>query len=184
MRLHFSIAHRCSIGFRSHDWPSHSKTLKGCLDNRASLFFLVCLGSLSCRDITLNVFMPYFENCHKDWLPISHDIHIDSFYLLNLQIKLGQIAIIQPQTIMEPPPRFSVFLTIQSVRPSPSWAEHQLTTIWEKMIRLSLIWKRPLAFNMQWPNSCKIGKSKRAWNIILWKRRIVLLHISLQTYQI
>ena len=122
----FSAAHMCSIGFKWGDCACHSKTQNGCFPSHSWTILVVCMATLSCWKMTSSRLNPYASNvlhnsCSKIAMyPLAFKCHC-IFYNdpTPLQVK-------QPQSIIEPPPCFTIWFTTCTWMFYLSSIQHQL----------------------------------------------------------
>ncbi len=100
-------AARFSMGLRSGDWLGHSRTLKCFLRSHSFVARAVCLGSLSCWKTQPRFIFNALADGRRFSLKISR--YMAPFILSFTQIsRPGPFAEKQPQSMMCPPPCFTV----------------------------------------------------------------------------
>ncbi len=103
----FNSLQRISMGLRSGDWLGHSRTLKCFLRSHSFVARAVCLGSLSCWKTQPRFIFNALADGRRFSLKISR--YMDPFFLSFTQIsRPGPFAEKQPQSMMFPPPCFTV----------------------------------------------------------------------------
>ncbi len=103
----FNSLQRFSMGLRSGDWLGHSRTLKCFLRSHSFVARAVCLGSLSCWKTQPRFIFNALADGRRFSLKISR--YMAPFILSFTQISLpGPFAEQQPQSMMFPPPCFTV----------------------------------------------------------------------------
>ncbi len=103
----FNSLHRFSMGLRSGDWLGHSRTLKCFLRSHSFVARAVCLGSLSCWKTQPRFIFNALADGKRFSLKISR--YMAPFILSFTQIsRPGPFAKKQPQSMMFPPPCFTV----------------------------------------------------------------------------
>ncbi len=103
----FNSLQRFSMGLRSGDWLGHSRTLKCFLRSHSFVAWAVCLGSLSCWKTQPRFIFNALANGRRFSLKISR--YMAPFILSFTQIsRPGPFAEKQPQSMMFPPPCFTV----------------------------------------------------------------------------
>ncbi len=103
----FNSLQRFSMGFRSGDWLGHSRTLKCFLRSHSFVARAVCLGSLSCWKTQPRFIFNALADGRRFSLKISR--YMAPFILSFTQIsRPGPFAEKQPQSMMFPPPCFTV----------------------------------------------------------------------------
>ncbi len=96
-----------SMGLRSEDWLGHSRTLKCFLRSHSFVARAVCLGSLSCWKTQPRFIFNALADGRRFDLKISW--YMAPFILSFTQIsRPGPFAEKQPQSMMFPPPCFTV----------------------------------------------------------------------------
>ncbi len=105
--LTFNSLQRFSMGLRSGDWLGHSRTLKCFLRSHSFIARAVCLGSLSCWKTQPRFIFNALADGRRFSLKISQ--YMAPFILSFTQIsRPGPFAEKQPQSMMFPPPCFTV----------------------------------------------------------------------------
>ncbi len=103
----FNSLQRFSMGLRSGDWLGHSRTLKCFLRSHSFIARTVCLGSLSCWKTQPRFIFNALADGRRFSLKISR--YMAPFILSFTQIsRPGPFAEKQPQSMMFPPPCFTV----------------------------------------------------------------------------
>ncbi len=103
----FNSLQRFSMGLRSGDWLGHSRTLKCFLRSHSFVARAVCLGSLSCWKTQPRFIFNALADGRRFSLKISR--YMAPFILSFTQIsRPGPFAEKQPQSMMFPPPCFTV----------------------------------------------------------------------------
>ncbi len=103
----FNSLQRFSMGLRSGDWLGHSRTLKCFLRSHSFVDRAVCLGSLSCWKTQPRIIFNALADGRRFSLKISR--YMAPFILSFTQIsRPGPFAKKQPQSMMFPPPCFTV----------------------------------------------------------------------------
>ncbi len=103
----FNSLQRFSMGSRSGDWLGHSRTLKCFLRSHSFVARAVCLGSLSCWKTQPRFIFNALADGRRFSLKISR--YMAPFILSFTQIsRPGPFAEKQPQSMMFPPPCFTV----------------------------------------------------------------------------
>ncbi len=103
----FNSLERFSMGLRSGDWLGHSRTLKCFLRSHSFVARAVCLGSLSCWKTQPRFIFNALADGRRFSLKISR--YMAPFILSFTQIsRPGPFAEKQPQSMMFPPPCFTV----------------------------------------------------------------------------
>ncbi len=103
----FNSLQRFSMGLRSGDWLGHSMTLKCFLRSHSFVAWVVCLGSLSCWKTQPLFIFNALADGRRFSLKISR--YMAPFILSFTQIsRPGPFAEKQPQSMMFPPPCFTV----------------------------------------------------------------------------
>ncbi len=103
----FNSLQRFSMGLRSGDWLGHSRTLKCFLRSHSFVAWAVCLGSLSCWKTQPRFIFNALADGRRFSLKISR--YMAPFILSFTQIsRPGPFAEKQPQSMMFPPPCFTV----------------------------------------------------------------------------
>ncbi len=103
----FNSLQRFSMGLRSGDWLGHSRTLKCFLRSHSFVAREVCLGSLSCWKTQPRFIFNALADGRRFSLKISR--YMAPFILSFTQIsRPGPFAEKQPQSMMFPPPCFTV----------------------------------------------------------------------------
>ncbi len=103
----FNSLQRFSMGLRSGDWLGHSRTLKCFLRSHSFVALAVCLGSLSCWKTQPRFIFNALADGRRFSLKISR--YMAPFILSFTQIsRPGPFAEKQPQSMMFPPPCFTV----------------------------------------------------------------------------
>ncbi len=103
----FNSLQRFSMGLRSGDWLGHSRTLKCFLRSHSFVARAVCLGSLSCWKTQPRFIFNVLADGRRFSLKISR--YMAPFILSFTQIsRPGPFAQKQPQSMMFPPPCFTV----------------------------------------------------------------------------
>ncbi len=103
----FNSLQRFSMGLRSGDWLGHSRTLKCFLRSHSFVARVVCLGSLSCWKTQPRFIFNALADGRRFSLKISR--YMAPFILSFTQIsRPGPFAEKQPQSMMFPPPCFTV----------------------------------------------------------------------------
>ncbi len=103
----FNSLQRFSMGLRSGDWLGHSRTLKCFLRSQSFVARAVCLGSLSCWKTQPRFIFNALADGRRFSLKISR--YMAPFILSFTQIsRPGPFAEQQPQSMMFPPPCFTV----------------------------------------------------------------------------
>ncbi len=103
----FNSLQRFSMGLRSGDWLGHSRTLKCFLRSHSFVARAVCLGSLSCWKTQPRFIFSALADVRRFSLKISW--YMAPFILSFTQIsRPGPFAEKQPQSMMFPPPCFTV----------------------------------------------------------------------------
>ncbi len=103
----FNSLQRFSMGLRSGDWLGHSRTLKCFLRSHSFVARAVCLGSLSCWKTQPRFIFNALADGRRFSLKISR--YMAPFILSFTQIsRPGPFAEKQPQSMMFPPPYFTV----------------------------------------------------------------------------
>ncbi len=103
----FNSLQRFSMGLRSGDWQGHSRTLKCFLRSHSFVARAVCLGSLSCWKTQPRFIFNALADGRRFSLNISR--YMAPFVLSFTQIsRPGPFAEKQPQSMMFPPPCFTV----------------------------------------------------------------------------
>ncbi len=103
----FNSLQRFSMGLRSGDWLGHSRTLKCFLRSHSFVARAVCLGSLSCWKTHPRFIFNALADGRRFTLKISR--YMAPFILSFTQIsRPGPFAEKQPQSMMFPPPCFTV----------------------------------------------------------------------------
>ncbi len=103
----FNSLQRFSMGWRSGDWLGHSRTLKCFLRSHSFVARAVCLGSLSCWKTEPRFIFNALADGRRFSLKISR--YMAPFILSFTQIsRPGPFAEKQPQSMMFPPPCFTV----------------------------------------------------------------------------
>ncbi len=103
----FNSLQRFSMGLRSGDWLGHSRTLKCFLRSHSFVARAVCLGSLSCWKTQPRFIFNVLADGRRFSLKISR--YMAPFILSFTQIsRPGPFAEKQPQSMMFPPPCFTV----------------------------------------------------------------------------
>ncbi len=103
----FNSLQRFSMGLRSGDWLGHSRTLKCFLRRHSFVARAVCLGSLSCWKTQPRFIFNALADGRRFSLKISR--YMAPFILSFTQIsRPGPFAEKQPQSMMFPPPCFTV----------------------------------------------------------------------------
>ncbi len=103
----FNSLQRFSMGLRSEDWLGHSRTLKCFLRSHSFVARAVCLGSLSCWKTQPRFIFNALADGRRFSLKISR--YMAPFILSFTQIsRPGPFAEKQPQSMMFPPPCFTV----------------------------------------------------------------------------
>ncbi len=103
----FNSLQRFSMGLRSGDWLGHSRTLKCFLRSHSFVARAVCLGSLSCWKTQPRLIFNALADGRRFSLKISR--YMAPFILSFTQIsRPGPFAEKQPQSMMFPPPCFTV----------------------------------------------------------------------------
>ena len=103
----FNSLHRFSMALRSGDWLGHSRTLKCFLRSHSFVARAVCLGSLSCWKTQPR----FIFNALADgrWFSLQISRYMAPFILSFTRIsRPGPLAEKQPQSMMFPPPCFTV----------------------------------------------------------------------------
>ncbi len=107
----FNSLQRFSMGLRSGDWLGHSRTLKCFLRSHSFIARAVCLGSLSCWKTQPRFIFNVLADGRRFSLKISR--YMAPFILSFTQIsRPGPFAEKQPQSMMFPPPCFTVGMVI------------------------------------------------------------------------
>ncbi len=125
------MPHMCSVGFRSGDILSHSITFS----SKAVVILAVCLGSLLCWKT------PVWPSFWREGIIFCFRMSqymLESMFPSMIRSSPVPAALMQPQTMMLPPPCLTVGKTQCSsnfTRASP----HMLDTIWVKQVYLRLI---------------------------------------------
>ncbi len=105
----FNSLQRFSMGLRSGDWLGHSRTLKCFLRSHSFVARAVCLGSLSCWKTQPRFSFNALADGRRFSLKISR--YMAPFILSFTQISHpGPFAEKQPQSMMFPPPCFTVVM--------------------------------------------------------------------------
>ncbi len=103
----FNSLQRFSMGLRSGDWLGHSRTLKCFLRSHSFVARAVCLGSLSCWKTQPRFIFNALADGRRFSLKLSR--YMAPFILSFTQIsRPGPFAEKQPQSMMFPPPCFTV----------------------------------------------------------------------------
>ncbi len=103
----FNSLQRFSMGLRSGDWLGHSRTLKCFLRSHSFIARAVCLGSLSCWKTQPRFIFNALADGRRFSLKISR--YMAPFILSFTQnSRPGPFAEKQPQSMMFPPPCFTV----------------------------------------------------------------------------
>ncbi len=103
----FNSLQRFSMGLRSGDWLGHSRTLICFLRSHSFVARAVCLGSLSCWKTQPRFIFNTLADGRRFSLKISR--YMAPFILSFTQIsRPGPFAEKQPQSMMFPPPCFTV----------------------------------------------------------------------------
>ncbi len=103
----FNSLQRFSMGLRSGDWLGHSRTLKCFLRSHSFVARVVCLGSLSCWKTQPRLIFNALADGRRFSLKISR--YMAPLILSFTQIsRPGPFAEKQPQSMMFPPPCFTV----------------------------------------------------------------------------
>ncbi len=103
----FNSLQRFSMGLRSGDWLGHTRTLKYFLRSPSFVARVVCLGSLSCWKTQPRFIFNALADGRRFSLKISR--YMAPFILSFTQIsRPGPFAEKQPQSMMFPPPCFTV----------------------------------------------------------------------------
>ncbi len=103
----FNSLQRFSMGLRSGDWLGHSRTLKYFLRSHSFVARAVCLGSLSCWKTQPCFIFNALADGRRFSIKISR--YMAPFILSFTQIsRPGPFAEKQPQSMMFPPPCFTV----------------------------------------------------------------------------
>ncbi len=103
----FNSLQRFSMGLRSGDWLGHSRTLKCFLRSHSFVARAVCLGSLSCWKTQPRFIFNALADGRRFSLKISW--YMAPFIISFTQIsRPGPFAEKQPQSMMFPPPCFTV----------------------------------------------------------------------------
>ncbi len=103
----FNSLQRFSMGLRSGDWLGHSRTVKCFLRSHSFIARVVCLGSLSCWKTQPRFIFNALADGRRFSLKISR--YMAPFILSFTQIsRPGPFAEKQPQSMMFPPPCFTV----------------------------------------------------------------------------
>ncbi len=103
----FNSLQRFSMGLRSGDWLGHSRTLTCFLRSHSFVARAVCLGSLSCWKTQPRFIFNALADGRRFSLKISR--YMAPFILSFTQIsRPGPFAEKQPQSMMFPPPCFTV----------------------------------------------------------------------------
>ncbi len=103
----FNSLQRFSMGLKSGDWLGHSRTLKCFLRSHSFVARAVCLGSLSCWKTQPRFIFNALSDGRRFSLKISR--YMAPFILSFTQIsRPGPFAEKQPQSMMFPPPCFTV----------------------------------------------------------------------------
>jgi len=99
----FYSLHKISMGLRSGDWLSHSRTLRCFLRSNSFVARAVCLGSFSSWKIQPHFIFKALTDGRRFWLKISRDMAL--FILPSTRINFPfPFAEKQPQSTMFPPP--------------------------------------------------------------------------------
>ncbi len=101
----FNSLQRFSMGLRSGDWLGHSRTLKCFLRSHSFVARAVCLGSLSCWKTQPRFIFNALADGRRFSLKISR--YMAPFILSQIS-RPGPFAEKQPQSMMFPPPCFTV----------------------------------------------------------------------------
>ncbi len=123
------------MGLRSGDWLGHSRTLKCFLRSHSFVARAVCLGSLSCWKTQPRFIFNALADGRRFSLKISR--YMAPFILSFTQIsRPGPFAEKQPQSMMFPPPCFTVGMVQLSILSPPN------TTSWvfTKKFYFGFIW--------------------------------------------
>ncbi len=103
----FNSLQKFAMGLRSGDWLGHSRTLKCFLRSHSFVARAVCLGSLSCWKTQPRFIFNALADGRRFSLKISR--YMAPFILSFTQIsRPGPFAEKQPQSMMFPPPCFTV----------------------------------------------------------------------------
>ncbi len=124
----FNSLQRFSMGLRSGDWLGHSRTLKFFLRSHSFVARAVCLGSLSCWKTQPHFIFNALADGRRFSLKISR--YMAPFILSFTQIsRPGPFAEKQPQSMMFPPPSFTVGITQHSFS-----SKHDKLSFYQKVI--------------------------------------------------
>ena len=138
----------CSMGLRSGDWAGQSRSLISCSSNQILALLEVCLGLLSCWKITSSAGISESSmlcNNPPFKMAIQYVYHSASILPSSSLKTPTPFHPIQPHTISDFPPNFTVPWTSLEVSSSPFSFPHILLSIWPNSIDFSLIWpKNPL----------------------------------------
>ncbi len=116
----FNSLQRFSMGLRSGDCLGHSRTLKCFLRSHSFVARAVCLGSLSCWKTQPRFIFNALADGRRFSLKISR--YMAPFILSFTQIsRPGPFAEKQPQSMMFPPPYFTVGMVFFTVGMVWSW---------------------------------------------------------------
>ncbi len=128
----FNSLQRFSMGLRSGDCLGHSRTLKCFLRSHSFVARAVCLGSLSCWKTQPRFIFNALADGRRFSLKISR--YMAPFILSFTQIsRPGPFAEKQPQSMMFPPPYFTVGMVFFTVGMVWSW-------VFTKKLYFGFIW--------------------------------------------
>ncbi len=135
----FNSLQRFSMGLRSGDWLGHSRTLKCFLRSRSFVARAVCLGSLSCWKTQPRFIFNALADGRRFSLKISR--YMAPFILSFTQIsRPGPFAEKQPQSMMFPPPCFTVGMVFFGCNFSPP---NTTSWVFTKKFYFGFIWHSP-----------------------------------------
>ncbi len=127
----FNSLQRFSMGLRSGDWLGHSRTLKCFLRSHSFVARAVCLGSLSCWKTQPRFIFNALADGRRFSLKISW--YMAPFILSFTQIsRPGPFAEKQPQSLMFPPPCFTVGMVFFGCNSFSS--KHDKLSFYQKVI--------------------------------------------------
>ncbi len=169
----FNSLQRFSMGLRSGDWLGHSRTLKCFLRSHSFVARAVCLGSLSCWKTQPCFIFNALADGRRFSLKISR--YMAPFILSFTQIsRPGPFAEKQPQSMMFPPPCFTVGMVFFGCNSAFLLQTRQVEFLPKSSILVS---SDHMTFSQSSSGSskCSLANFRQAWTCIaghVWHCRI------------
>ncbi len=158
----FNSLQRFSMGLRSGDWLGHSRTLKCFLRSHSFVARAVCLGSLSCWKIQPRFIFNALADGRRFSLKITR--YMAPFILSFTQIsRPGPFAEKQPQSMMLPPPCFTVGMVFFGCNSAFFLLQTRQVEFLPKSDILVSSDHMPFSQSSSGSSKCSLANFRRAW---------------------